>query len=59
LPQHIPVPIDCEQFVVVGLTRKEADTMTPRGYKSRKSTPRAQAYAHFPDRGDGGAELMA
>jgi hypothetical protein len=38
LPQHIPVPIGCEQFVVVGRTRKEADTMTLRGYKSRKST---------------------
>jgi hypothetical protein len=38
LPQHIPVPIGCEHFVVVGLTRIEADTMTLRGYKSRKST---------------------
>jgi hypothetical protein len=38
LPHHIPVPIGCENFVVVGLTRKEADTMTLRGYKSRKST---------------------
>jgi hypothetical protein len=38
LPQHIRVPIGCEHFVVVGLTRKEADTMTLRGYKSRKST---------------------
>ena len=36
LPQHIPV--GCEHFVVVGLTRIEADTMTLRGYKSRKST---------------------
>src|SRR6516165_11662537 len=38
-PQHIPVPIGCEHFVVVGLTRIEADTMTLRGYKSRKSSP--------------------
>jgi hypothetical protein len=38
VPQHIPVPIGCEHFVVVGLTRIEADTMTLRGYKSRKST---------------------
>jgi hypothetical protein len=37
LPQHIP-PVGCEHFVVVGLTRIEADTMTPRDYKSRKST---------------------
>jgi len=36
LPQHIPV--GCEHFVVVGLTRIEVDTMTPRDYKSRKST---------------------
>jgi hypothetical protein len=36
LPQHIPV--GCEHFVVVGLARKEADTMTPRDYKSCKST---------------------
>jgi hypothetical protein len=36
LPQHIRV--GCEHFVVVGLTRIEADTMTPRDYKSRKST---------------------
>jgi hypothetical protein len=35
---HIPVPIGCEHFVVVGLTHIEADTMTLRGYKSRKST---------------------
>jgi hypothetical protein len=39
LAQDIPVPIGCEHFVVVGLTRKEADTMTLRGYKSHKSTP--------------------
>jgi hypothetical protein len=32
------VPIGCEHFVVVGLTRIEADTMTLRGYKTRKST---------------------
>jgi hypothetical protein len=38
LPQHIPVPIGCEHFVVVDLARKEADTMMLRGYKSRKST---------------------
>jgi hypothetical protein len=38
LPQRILVPIGCEHFVVVDLTRKEADTMTLRGYKSRKST---------------------
>jgi len=38
LPQNIPVSIGCEHLVVVGLTRKEADTMTLRGYKSRKST---------------------
>jgi hypothetical protein len=38
LPQHIRGPIGCEHLVVVGLTRKEADTMTLRGYKSRKST---------------------
>ena len=38
LPQHVPVPIGCEHFVVVDLARKEADTMTLRGYKSRKST---------------------
>jgi hypothetical protein len=38
LPLHIPVPIGCEHFVVVGLTRIGADTMTLRGYKSRKST---------------------
>jgi hypothetical protein len=31
-------PVGCEHFVVVGLTRIEADTMTPRDYKSRKST---------------------
>jgi hypothetical protein len=37
--QHIPVPIGCERFVLVGLTRIEADTMTLRGYKSRKSSP--------------------
>jgi hypothetical protein len=38
LLQHIPVPIGCEHFVVEGLTHIEADTMTLRGYKSRKST---------------------
>jgi hypothetical protein len=38
LPQHILGPIGCER-PVVGLTRKEADTMTLRGYKNRKSTP--------------------
>jgi hypothetical protein len=38
LLQHIPVPIGCERFVVADLTRIEADTMTLRGYKSRKST---------------------
>jgi hypothetical protein len=32
------IPVGCEHFVVVGLTRIEADTMTPRDYKSRKST---------------------
>ena len=37
LPQHILVPIACEHLVV-GLTRKEADTMALRGYKNRKST---------------------
>jgi hypothetical protein len=37
LPQHILVPIGCEHLVV-GLIRKEADTMTLRGYKNRKST---------------------
>ena len=37
LPQHILVPIACEHLVV-GLTRKEADTMTLRGCKNRKST---------------------
>ena len=36
LPQHILVPIACEHLVV-GLTRKEADTMALRGYKNRKS----------------------
>jgi hypothetical protein len=43
---HIPVPIGGERFVVVllllfvvvALTRIEADTMTLRGYKNRKST---------------------
>ena len=30
--------IGCEHFVVGGLTRIKADTMTLRGYKSRKST---------------------
>ena len=38
VPQHMPVPIGCEHFVVVGLARTEADTMTLRGYKSRKNT---------------------
>jgi hypothetical protein len=38
VPQHIPVPIGCEHFVVVGLTRIEADTMTLRDYKSHKNT---------------------
>jgi hypothetical protein len=38
VPQHIPVPIGREHFVVVGLARTEADTMTLRGYKSRKNT---------------------
>src|SRR5215468_8095675 len=45
--QHIPVPIGCERFVVVllplfvvvALTRIEADTMTLRGYNGRKSSP--------------------
>jgi hypothetical protein len=35
---HSDGAIGCEHFVVVGLTRKEADTMALRGYKNRKST---------------------
>jgi hypothetical protein len=35
---HSDGAIGCEHFVAVGLTRKEADTMTLRDYKSRKST---------------------
>jgi hypothetical protein len=65
--QHIPVPIGCERFVVVllllfvvvALTRIEADTMTLRGYNGRKSSPERLLSLQLPCQRPASAKLLS